>query len=179
MSHCSINRWPMRSQEAAPERGNWNLFHIFWTNTSWYWVQNGTLGLSTVLMALQISSVRTTSPRSLPVSWRVHHNANRLGVCLIGPIPQWTRTNGGEAGLHPSMFWYSRLWMLFAPGGTWILKTCHNAVWSLILSRLLQLPLKNIFQIFRTNTSRYCRNTRWILNCIINYTIQHSYSKFL
>ena len=35
-------------------------------------------------------------------SWKVHHNANRLGVRLIGPTPSWTRTDGGEAGLHPS-----------------------------------------------------------------------------
>jgi len=34
--------------------------------------------------------------------WKVHHNSNRLGVRLIGPKPLWTRTNGGQAGLHPS-----------------------------------------------------------------------------
>lgn len=34
--------------------------------------------------------------------WQVHYNSNRLGVRLIGPKPQWTRSSGGEAGLHPS-----------------------------------------------------------------------------
>jgi urea carboxylase len=34
--------------------------------------------------------------------WRVHHNSSRTGVRLIGPKPRWARTDGGEAGLHPS-----------------------------------------------------------------------------
>jgi urea carboxylase len=34
--------------------------------------------------------------------WQVHHNSSRTGVRLIGPKPQWARTDGGEAGLHPS-----------------------------------------------------------------------------
>ncbi|MCP2004560.1 UNVERIFIED_ORG: urea carboxylase [Buttiauxella agrestis ATCC 33320] len=34
--------------------------------------------------------------------WQVHYNSNRLGVRLVGPKPQWTRADGGEAGLHPS-----------------------------------------------------------------------------
>jgi len=32
----------------------------------------------------------------------VHHNSNRTGVRLDGPKPAWARTDGGEAGLHPS-----------------------------------------------------------------------------
>jgi urea carboxylase len=36
------------------------------------------------------------------VAWRVHHNSSRTGVRLIGPKPRWARTDGGEAGLHPS-----------------------------------------------------------------------------
>ena len=32
----------------------------------------------------------------------VHYNSNRLGVRLVGPKPEWTRSDGGEAGLHPS-----------------------------------------------------------------------------
>ena len=32
----------------------------------------------------------------------VHHNSARTGVRLIGPKPEWARTDGGEAGLHPS-----------------------------------------------------------------------------
>ena len=34
--------------------------------------------------------------------WSVHHNSARTGVRLIGPRPAWARTDGGEAGLHPS-----------------------------------------------------------------------------
>ncbi|KQM19682.1 urea carboxylase [Novosphingobium sp. Leaf2] len=38
----------------------------------------------------------------LAAAWRVHYNSNRTGVRLIGPKPRWARTDGGEAGLHPS-----------------------------------------------------------------------------
>ncbi|MGE0879408.1 MAG: 5-oxoprolinase/urea amidolyase family protein [Acidimicrobiia bacterium] len=34
--------------------------------------------------------------------WRVHFNSARTGVRLVGPRPQWARTSGGQAGLHPS-----------------------------------------------------------------------------
>lgn len=34
--------------------------------------------------------------------WEVHFNSSRTGVRLIGPKPEWTRADGGEAGLHPS-----------------------------------------------------------------------------
>ncbi len=34
--------------------------------------------------------------------WEVHYNSARTGVRLIGPKPAWARTDGGEAGLHPS-----------------------------------------------------------------------------
>ena len=34
--------------------------------------------------------------------WKVHFNSNRTGIRLVGPKPQWARTDGGEAGLHPS-----------------------------------------------------------------------------
>ncbi|MDQ1476573.1 MAG: urea carboxylase, partial [Actinomycetota bacterium] len=34
--------------------------------------------------------------------WEVHHHSDRTGVRLIGPAPQWARSDGGEAGLHPS-----------------------------------------------------------------------------
>ncbi len=34
--------------------------------------------------------------------WEVHYNSSRTGVRLLGPKPQWARTDGGEAGLHPS-----------------------------------------------------------------------------
>jgi urea carboxylase len=38
----------------------------------------------------------------LAAHWRVHYNSNRTGVRLMGPKPRWARTDGGEAGLHPS-----------------------------------------------------------------------------
>ncbi|HVX93520.1 MAG TPA: urea carboxylase [Polyangia bacterium] len=34
--------------------------------------------------------------------WRVHYNSSGTGVRLVGPKPRWARTDGGEAGLHPS-----------------------------------------------------------------------------
>ena len=34
--------------------------------------------------------------------WEVHYNSSRTGIRLIGPKPTWARTDGGEAGLHPS-----------------------------------------------------------------------------
>ncbi|WP_127783396.1 urea carboxylase [Rhodococcus sp. X156] len=38
----------------------------------------------------------------LETSYEVHFNSARTGVRLVGPTPQWARTDGGEAGLHPS-----------------------------------------------------------------------------
>lgn len=35
-------------------------------------------------------------------SYEVHYNSARTGVRLIGPTPRWARSDGGEAGLHPS-----------------------------------------------------------------------------
>ncbi len=35
-------------------------------------------------------------------TWRVHHHSDRTGVRLIGPKPEFTRADGGDAGLHPS-----------------------------------------------------------------------------
>ncbi|WP_232542017.1 5-oxoprolinase/urea amidolyase family protein [Nocardia bovistercoris] len=34
--------------------------------------------------------------------WRVASHANRTGIRLEGPKPTWSRTDGGDAGLHPS-----------------------------------------------------------------------------
>ncbi len=36
------------------------------------------------------------------IDWEVHYNSSRTGVRLVGPKPQWSRKDGGEAGLHPS-----------------------------------------------------------------------------
>lgn len=35
-------------------------------------------------------------------TYEIHYNSSRTGVRLIGPKPEWARTDGGEAGLHPS-----------------------------------------------------------------------------
>lgn len=35
-------------------------------------------------------------------TWTVHFHAARTGVRLTGPRPTWARSDGGEAGLHPS-----------------------------------------------------------------------------
>jgi urea carboxylase len=35
-------------------------------------------------------------------SWEVHYNSSRTGIRLIGPKPKWARSDGGEAGMHPS-----------------------------------------------------------------------------
>jgi urea carboxylase len=35
-------------------------------------------------------------------AWTVDHRADRTGIRLVGPAPRWARTDGGEAGLHPS-----------------------------------------------------------------------------
>ncbi len=35
-------------------------------------------------------------------TWEVHYNSSRTGIRLIGPKPQWARSDGGEAGMHPS-----------------------------------------------------------------------------
>jgi allophanate hydrolase subunit 2 len=37
-------------------------------------------------------------------TWKVGHNSNRSGVRLVGPSPQWARSDGGEAGAHPSNY---------------------------------------------------------------------------
>lgn len=34
--------------------------------------------------------------------WEIHYNSSRTGIRLIGPKPIWARSDGGEAGLHPS-----------------------------------------------------------------------------
>ena len=34
--------------------------------------------------------------------WKVHYQSDRTGVRLVGPRPRWARSDGGEAGLHPS-----------------------------------------------------------------------------
>jgi urea carboxylase len=47
---------------------------------------------------LTVSDIETL----FSAEYEVHFNSARTGVRLIGPKPQWARTDGGEAGLHPS-----------------------------------------------------------------------------
>ncbi|RYG68938.1 urea carboxylase, partial [bacterium] len=35
-------------------------------------------------------------------TWTVHFKSSRAGLRLVGPKPQWARTDGGEAGLNPA-----------------------------------------------------------------------------
>ncbi|RDW60679.1 hypothetical protein BP6252_12062 [Coleophoma cylindrospora] len=34
--------------------------------------------------------------------WKIGHNSNRTGIRLIGPVPEWSRKDGGDGGAHPS-----------------------------------------------------------------------------
>ncbi|RPA57176.1 5-oxoprolinase/urea amidolyase family protein [Gordonia oryzae] len=38
----------------------------------------------------------------MSTAYEVHFNSDRTGIRLIGPQPRWARSDGGEAGLHPS-----------------------------------------------------------------------------
>ena len=38
----------------------------------------------------------------LEAEWTVHYHSDRTGVRLLGPRPAWARSDGGDAGLHPS-----------------------------------------------------------------------------
>ena len=62
----------------------------------------GRSACSTARTARRISSSPTTSRRCSRPTYEVHFNSARTGVRLIGPAPKWARTDGGEAGLHPS-----------------------------------------------------------------------------
>lgn len=45
---------------------------------------------------------RTDFETVVGTDYEVHFNSDRTGVRLLGPKPEWARTDGGEAGLHPS-----------------------------------------------------------------------------
>jgi urea carboxylase len=46
----------------------------------------------------------TTKDRLMLYStaWKIGHNSNRTGIRLVGPVPEWSRKDGGEGGSHPS-----------------------------------------------------------------------------
>jgi urea carboxylase len=45
---------------------------------------------------------RTGMAQLFAAQWTVHLHSDRTGVRLTGPLPEWARGDGGEAGLHPS-----------------------------------------------------------------------------
>lgn len=40
--------------------------------------------------------------RFFETEWEIHYNSSRTGIRLVGPKPEWARSDGGEAGMHPS-----------------------------------------------------------------------------
>ncbi len=44
----------------------------------------------------------TDIARFFEAEWEIHYNSSRTGIRLIGPKPEWARSDGGEAGMHPS-----------------------------------------------------------------------------
>jgi len=72
------------------------LAKTFYTNSSWeIGVLYGPHGAPEFFTEADIEKFFETE-------WEVHFNSARTGVRLIGPKPEWARTDGGEAGLHPS-----------------------------------------------------------------------------
>ena len=57
---------------------------------------------STARTARRTSSSPSDIETLFATAYEVHFNCARTGVRLIGPAPKWARTDGGEAGLHPS-----------------------------------------------------------------------------
>ncbi|RFU25545.1 hypothetical protein B7463_g10792, partial [Scytalidium lignicola] len=47
-------------------------------------------------------------------NWEIGHNSNRTGIRLVGPVPEWSRKDGGEGGSHPSNIFD---WGYPSPGG--------------------------------------------------------------
>lgn len=45
---------------------------------------------------------RTDVRAFLAAEWAVHYHSDRTGVRVVGPRPEWARSDGGDAGLHPS-----------------------------------------------------------------------------
>jgi len=35
-------------------------------------------------------------------TWKISHNASRSAIRLVGPVPKFSRRDGGEGGAHPS-----------------------------------------------------------------------------
>ncbi|MGV8854742.1 MAG: urea carboxylase [Devosia sp.] len=70
--------------DAAPLTRHWNVGVLY-----------GPHGAPDFFLPSDIETLFSTD-------YEVHFNSARTGVRLIGPAPQWARSDGGEAGLHPS-----------------------------------------------------------------------------
>ncbi|PSB17742.1 urea carboxylase [Phormidesmis priestleyi ULC007] len=84
-----------RVRESQPLRSLPSTLIPHYTNTWKINVLYGPHGAPDFFTELDIATFFATD-------WEVHYNSSRTGVRLIGPKPQWARTDGGEAGLHPS-----------------------------------------------------------------------------
>ena len=61
------------------------------------------------------ADIMTSADRNMMYEyvWKVGHNSSRTGVRLLGPAPQWARSDGGEAGSHPSNYIEYVLFLFF------------------------------------------------------------------
>jgi urea carboxylase len=71
-------------EEPAPLTRNWDVGVLY-----------GPHGAPDFFLPEDIETLFSTA-------YEVHFNSARTGVRLIGPAPKWARSDGGEAGLHPS-----------------------------------------------------------------------------
>ncbi len=83
-SHADGSEFSIRDSSALEYEAAWNIAVIY-----------GPHGAPDFFTEEDIDTFFATD-------WKVHFNSSRTGVRLIGPKPKWARTDGGEAGLHPS-----------------------------------------------------------------------------
>lgn len=95
--------------------------------------------------------------------WEVHYNSARTGVRLIGAKPQWARTDGGEAGLHPSNIHdnaYAIGTLDFTGDMPIILGPDGPSLGGFVCpATIVQAELWKIGQLKPGNTVRFCRLT--------------------
>ena len=66
------------------------------------YVRDWTIGVTEGPHAAPEFFTRADLDEFYATGYEVHLNSARTGVRLIGPRPRWARSDGGEAGLHPS-----------------------------------------------------------------------------
>ena len=76
---------PVLDKKLIPEYANYHQIHVIY----------GPHGAPDFFTPSDIEQFFSTD-------WEVHYNSSRTGVRLIGPKPEWARSDGGEAGMHPS-----------------------------------------------------------------------------